>query len=45
MDRKGGPSRKQGAVGRLPDFAGPRKALTYLGCALSEASMIVGFGP
>ena len=45
MDRKGGPSRKQGAVGRLLDFAGPRKALTYLGCALSAASMIVGFGP
>ena len=45
MDRKGGTSRKQGAVGRLLDFAGPRKALTYLGCALSAASMIVGFGP
>ncbi len=35
MDRKGGPSRKQGAVARLLDFAGPRKTLTYVGCALS----------
>lgn len=39
------PGRKKGAVSRLLDFAGPRKALTYLGCALSAISMIVGFGP
>ena len=37
--------RKKGAVSRLLDFAGPRKALTYLGCALSAVSMVVGFGP
>ena len=33
------------AVGRLLAFAGPRRALTYLGCALSAASMLVSFGP
>ena len=37
--------KKRGAVARLLDFAGPRKALTYLGCALSAASMLAGFGP
>ena len=46
MDRKGEASpRKRGAVARLLDFAGPRKALTYLGCVLSALSMVVGFGP
>ena len=37
--------RSKGAVGRLLAFAGPRKALTYLGCALSAVSMLVSFGP
>ena len=32
-------------MSRLLDFAGPRKALTYLGCTLSAISMVVGFGP
>ena len=45
MDKKEEPSRKQGAITRLLDFAGPRKALTYVGCALSAVSMLVGFGP
>ncbi len=46
MEQKGERTpRKRGAVARLLDFAGPRKALTYLGCALSAISMIVGFGP
>ncbi|WP_102371936.1 ABC transporter ATP-binding protein [Enorma phocaeensis] len=34
-----------GSVGRLLAFAGPRRALTYLGCALAAVSMIVSFGP
>ena len=38
-------ARGKGAVGRLLAFAGPRKALTYLGCALSAVSMLVSFGP
>ncbi|OFK22806.1 ABC transporter ATP-binding protein [Olsenella sp. HMSC062G07] len=45
MDKKEGPSRRRSAVSRLLDFAGPRKALTYLGCTLSAISMVVGFGP
>ena len=40
-----GGARGKGAVGRLLAFAGPRCALTYLGCALSAVSMLVGFGP
>lgn len=36
---------KRGAIVRLLDFAGPRKALTYLGCALSAVSMLMSFGP
>ena len=36
MEQTGDASpRKRGAVARLLDFAGPRKALTYLGCVLS----------
>lgn len=46
MEQTGDASpRKRGAVARLLDFAGPRKALTYLGCVLSALSMVVGFGP
>ncbi len=45
MNQTGEPPRRRGAVGRLLDFAGPRKALTYLGCTLSAVSMLVGFGP
>ena len=40
-----GVPRQSGAVARLLAFAGPRRALTYLGCALSAASMLVSFGP
>ena len=40
-----GGARGKGAVGRLLAFAGSRRALTYLGCALSAVSMLVGFGP
>ncbi|HBO62178.1 MAG TPA: ABC transporter ATP-binding protein [Olsenella sp.] len=32
-------------MGRLLSFAGPRRALTYAGCALSAVSMLVSFGP
>ena len=38
-------SGQQGAIGRLLSFAGPRRALTYAGCALSAVSMLVSFGP
>lgn len=38
-------SGQQGAVGRLLAFAGPRRTLTYVGCALSAVSMLVSFGP
>ena len=36
---------RKGPVRRLLAFAGPRRALTYLGCALSAASMLISFGP
>ncbi|HJB49108.1 MAG TPA: ABC transporter ATP-binding protein/permease [Candidatus Olsenella excrementigallinarum] len=32
-------------MGRLLAFAGERRVLTYLGCALSALSMLVSFGP
>ena len=32
-------------MSQLLDFAGSRKKLIYLGCALSAASMLVSFGP
>ena len=38
-------SKQPAPVGRLLAFAGPRRALTYLGCALSAVSMLVSFGP
>ena len=37
--------RRRGAVAQLLDYAGGRKALTYVGCALSALSMLVGFAP
>lgn len=38
-------ARGRGSISRLVDFAGRRKPLVYLGCALSALSMLVGFGP
>lgn len=40
-----GNARSKGAIGRLLSFAGPRRVLTYIGCALSAASMLISFGP
>ena len=40
-----GAERGKGATGRLLAFAGPRRVLTYAGCALSAVSMLVSFGP
>ena len=40
-----GKPKERGAVAQLLDFAGPRRGLTYAGCALSAASMLLGFGP
>ncbi len=44
---KGGASggEKKGGVGELLQFAGDRRALSYLGCALSAVSQLLGFGP
>lgn len=39
------PNKTAHPVGRLLAFAGPRRALTYLGCVLSAISMLVSFGP
>ncbi len=38
-------ARSKGAIGRLLSFAGPRRVLTYIGCALSAVSMLISFGP
>ena len=43
--RAGQEGPKGGALGRLLAFAGERRVLTYLGCALSALSMLVSFGP
>lgn len=40
-----GNARSKGAIGRLLSFAGPRRVLTYIGCVLSAASMLISFGP
>ena len=32
--------KERGAISQLLDFAGSRKSLTYLGCALSAISII-----
>ncbi len=40
------PKQKQrGPIAQLLDFAGGRKPLTYVGCALSAISMLVSFAP
>lgn len=36
---------KRGSIAQLLDFAGNRKILTYIGCALSALSMLVSFAP
>ena len=41
-----GKSPKRGSgIGELLAFAGDRRALSYLGCALSAVSQLLGFGP
>ena len=44
-DSGDGPVRAPHPIARLLAFAGTRRRLTYLGCTLSAASMLVGFGP
>ena len=39
------PTGASGGLGYLLNFAGSRRVLAYLGCALSALSMLVGFGP
>ena len=41
----GKPPKARNPIAQLLDFAGPRKTLTYVGCALSAISMLVSFGP
>ena len=36
---------KRSGLAQILDFAGNRKALTYLGCALSGVSQLLSFGP
>ena len=38
-------SKKRGTVGKLLDFAGERRPLTYLGCALSAVAMALNMVP
>ena len=40
-----GEKRQRSDVAQLLDFAGSRRGLTYLGCALSAVSQLLGFGP
>lgn len=44
-DGGGQTSEKKLGLGYLLQFAGRRKPLLYLGCVLSAASMLLGFGP
>ncbi len=37
--------KKDGGIGELLTFAGDRRPLSYLGCALSAVSQLLGFGP
>ena len=37
--------KERSGLARILDFAGRRKALTYLGCALSGVSQLLGFAP
>ncbi len=37
--------KKGGGIGELLAFAGDRRPLSYLGCALSAVSQLLGFGP
>ncbi len=37
--------KKDGGIGELLAFAGDRRPLSYLGCALSAVSQLLGFGP
>ena len=40
-----GEKRPRSDIAQLLDFAGSRRSLTYLGCALSAVSQLLGFGP
>ena len=40
-----GEKRPRSDIAQLLDFAGSRRGLTYLGCALSAVSQLLGFGP
>ncbi len=44
-EKQRAPEKHRGPVAQLLDFAGKRKALTYVGCVLSAVSMLVGFAP
>ena len=38
-------ARQRSDLAQIMDFAGNRRALTYVGCALSAISQLLGFGP
>ena len=42
---QGKDEKKRSDVAQILDFAGNRRGLTYLGCALSAVSQLLGFGP
>ena len=45
QDASSGEKRSRSDIAQLLDFAGSRRGLTYLGCALSAVSQLLGFGP
>ena len=45
QDASSGEKRTRSDIAQLLDFAGSRRGLTYLGCALSAVSQLLGFGP
>lgn len=45
QDASSGEKRPRSDIAQLLDFAGSRRSLTYLGCALSAVSQLLGFGP
>ena len=45
QDASSGEKRPRSDIAQLLDFAGSRRGLTYLGCALSAVSQLLGFGP
>ena len=45
QDKDAAGEKKRSDVAQILDFAGDRRGLTYVGCALSAVSQLLGFGP